>query len=166
VGALGLGVKPGRADTDPLPDAAGFLVVVAAFLDTGGAAFLDGDDGDDFLVDSGGRAFFAAGAVFLAGDDFLVDDGAPCLRTGGAFLAADAFFFVAVLAFFTTGAAFFLGSATRLVAVAATLPEARLFPVRDELAESERDPDARLAWTPLLDGVIVPSFGPGQASVP
>src|ERR1700733_11161728 len=156
---LGLGAKAVRAAADPLPDAVPFLLVTAFFA-TVGAIFLAG--GAVFFA--AGTVFLAAGAAFLAVAAFLAPAGGAFLAGGAVFFAAGAVFLVVVAAFFTTGAAFFLGSEGRFLAVAATLPDAFFFPARDEVAALERDPDARLPRAPLLDGVIVPSYGPGKTA--
>jgi hypothetical protein len=134
---------------------AGFLA--GAFS---GAAFLAA--GATFLA---GAAFLAAGAAFLDAGAALVDEAADFfagdvafLAAGAAFFTGDVAFLVAVAAFFTTGAAFFLVRAGRLFAVATTRAAFDLFPERED--EVARDAGGRLAWEPLLAGVIVPSFGP------
>jgi hypothetical protein len=126
--------------------------VVPAFF--AGAAFL-----------ATGADLRAGGAAFLVVTDFFALAGAAFLgATVAGFFADVAGFFAAVAAFFTTGAAFFLVGAERFVAVASTLAEDVLFPVRENDEVADRDAGALLTWAPLLAGVIVLSFGPDQTA--
>jgi hypothetical protein len=119
-----------------------------------GAAFL-----------AAGAAFRAAGALLAVEVGFLDVDRVGFLAVDVAFLAAvDVVFLVAVAAFFT-GAAFFFVRTGRFVVVAPTLVWADLFPDCDFRAEAAvRGADTLLTWVPLLAGVIVPSFGPGDVA--
>jgi hypothetical protein len=98
----------------------------------------------------------------------LADAAAVFLGPGAAFFAGAAGRFVVVAASFTTGTAFFVGVG-RFVAVAPTLAEELLFPAflldLAGAAEVVRDAGTRLAWVPLLAGVIVPSFGPRRVTL-
>jgi hypothetical protein len=111
-----------------------------------------------------GAVFFAVAGAFLAAGDFLADAAAVFFGAAAAFFAGAAGRLVVVAAFFTTGTAFFFVGVGRFVAVAPTLAEELLFPAflldLAGAAEIVRDAGTRLAWVPLLAGVIVPSFGP------
>jgi hypothetical protein len=154
----------------PLPAEFVRAAVAAVFL---AAGFLAGADaaGPPFLAGAAflaaaGAAFLEAGALLAVEVGFLAVDRAGFLAAVDvAFLAAvDVVFLVAVAAFFT-GAAFFFVRTGRFVAVAPTLDRADLFPDCDLPAEAA-DPgaDTLLTWVPLLAGVIVPSFGPGDVA--